>query len=90
MGSVSSRPRRSSFQHSLEERGQAEPPGPDDHDGCYCCDACCDLCCHMCVSVFSCLCSGDCGYTVCTLCLRLLDSCVSFFSGGRRRETSVV
>lgn len=87
MGSVPSRPRRSSRQHSLEECGRAEPPG---HDGCYCCDACCDLCCQMCVSVFSRLCSGDCGYTFCTLCLRLLDSCVSFFSDGRRRETAVV
>lgn len=89
MGSAPSRPRRSSCQHSLEEGGRAGPHRHH-HDGCYCCDACCDLCCQMCVSVFSRLCSGDCGYTLCTLCLRLLDSCVSFFSVGRQRETSVV
>lgn len=88
MGSAPSRPRSSQCLHSLEEGGRAEPHHR--HDGCYCCDACCDFCCQMCVSVFSRLCSGDCGYTFCTLCLQLLDNCVSFFSGGRQREMSVV
>lgn len=85
MGSLTSRPHHSSCLHSLEEGGWTDP---NPHNGCYCCDACCDLCCQMCVSVFSRLCSGDCGYTFCTLCLRLLDSCASFFSDGRQRETS--
>lgn len=53
----------------------------------YCSDRCCDICCQMCVAVCSGLCSRDCGYTFCTLCLRLLDSCVSLFTS-QQTETS--
>lgn len=78
-----SRPRSS---QCLEEGGRADPHHWSDSS--YFWDACCDLCCQMFVRL--CLCSGDCGYTFCTLCLQLLDNCVSFFSGEQQREMSMV
>lgn len=72
---------------SKEECGLAGGCSCVCNDWRYCSDRCCDICCHMCVDVCSGLCSRDCGYTFCTLCLRLLDNCVSLFTT-QQTETS--
>ncbi|KAJ3600200.1 hypothetical protein NHX12_031186 [Muraenolepis orangiensis] len=53
-----------------------------------CADRCCDVCCQVCVDVCcGALCSGDCSYTFCRLCLTLTQD---FLSGCKDDKASSV
>lgn len=87
MGLLPCKPCISCRQSKEEECGLACGCPLKSDDWSYCSDRCCDICCQMCVNVCSGLCSRDCGYTFCTLCLRLLDNCGSLFSAGQREAS---